>query len=655
MAITDPYRWLEDQNSPRTRKWLEEQAAYTRAYLDAIPGRERIRKRVEQLLSVEVVSDVWKVGDRYFYSKRLAHSEQPVIMIREGQAGREMVLVDPLNKDASATTAVRILAISRNGDLLAYATSYGGNPFHTTEFFDVRKQRTLTDRLSLGIGYGLVFSSDGKGFYYSHQFAESLRPHCRSTYWHEFGSKAFKDTEVFVAGEDPRLSLTLFGSADGRFLAYWVVRDDTQTYSVYVQDMSSGKPARKILEQNGSIFWPCFKGFRLFALTDWEAPNLRVLAFDLCDCTHDHWVEVVPESQHRINNFCLAGDCVYVVRVKGLLNELEAFEQSGQQRSNVSCPSQGTVQLFRHPTESDCLFYRFSSFNQAPVIFSWDATATKPQKWAEMQVPWDPSLLEVEQARYKSKDGTEIPISLVSKKGCRTSRGLPTFLTGYGGFGSSRGAQFNFYSAFLIEHGFLFAVANLRGGGEFGAEWHRAGKRHNRQNAFDDFIAAAEWLIAEGLAIPEKIAIGGMSNAGLLVGAALTQRPDLFGVVVCMAPLLDMLRYHISDPHCRNEFGCSENEEDFQHLLAYSPYHRVENDATYPSVLIVSGDLDKTCNPMHARKMTARLQATTNSRHPALLDYRPTWGHNPAQPLTRRIDALTDRLGFMCHELGVNI
>lgn len=271
---------------------------------------------------------------------------------------------------------------------------------------------------------------------------------------------------------------------------------------------------------------------------------------------------------------------------------------------------------------------------------------------------FDPSSVEIEQSRYESKDGTEIPITLMRKKGeQRSSRPLPVFLTGYGGFGTSRTPQFNAYSTFLIENGFVFAVPNLRGGGEFGAEWHRTGKRHNRQNAFDDFVAAAEWLTADGLTTPQRIAIGGMSNGGLLVGAALTQRPELFRVVVCVAPFLDMLRYHLFDDSCFavEEFGCSENEEDFRHLFAYSPYHRVKDDVAYPSVLIVSGDLDRNCNPMHARKMTARLQAANNSAHPILLDYKETWGHVPAQPLSRRIEALTDRLAFICNELGVTV
>ncbi len=579
-------------------------------------------------------------------------------MMREGETGEEFTLVDPVGRDATATNAVRILAVSRKGDLLAYGISHGGDAFHITEFLDVNTKQILSDRLPLGLVYGLVFSSDARGFYYSHEGTDSDRPHYRAVYWHEFGTTPNKDLEIFVGGEGAQLHLELSGSADGRFLGYRVVRAyDPQVYAFYVQDLCCAKPPRKLLEQTGTLFIPCFAGSRVFALTDWEAPNLRVVAFDLNDPGQGQCVDVVSETQHRVSDFCVADHRVFIVRVKNLACRIEVFDESGHQQKAVPCPSNGTVHLARRPIESDTLFYRFTSFNHPPTTFFWHPVSGKHERWAEAEVPFDPSSVKIEQARYKSKDGTEIPISLVTQKEYQSSRPLPTFLTGYGGFGTSRTPQFNAYSTFLIEHGFLFAVANLRGGGEFGADWHHAGRRQKRQTSIDDFISAAEWLLAEGFTTPQKIAIGGMSNGGLLVGAALTQRPDLFRVVVCIGPILDMLRYHLFDTaYCAvSEFGHSENEEDFRHLLAYSPYHRVKNDVSYPSVLIVSGDLDRACNPMHARKMAARLQAATNSSHPVLLDYKLSWGHVPVQPLSRRVEAITDRCAFICHELGVRI
>lgn len=658
VPVTDPYRWLEDQNSPRTRKWLEEQTVYTRTYLDAIPGRDRIRKRVEELSAVEVVSEPWKVGNRYFYLKRTSHGEQPAIVTRDREEGKEVCLVDPIERDPSGATSVRILSVSERGDFLAYEATSGGDGFHVIEFIDVTRNMVLPDRLPLGVGFGLVFSSDGRGFYYSHEVVGARRPYHRGVYWHEFGSSPDKDPEIFFGGDEAHLHVELSGSPDARFLVYRVIRaQDPQAYRVYVQDMLSGRPPRKLLEQTGITFVPCFFGLLLFAMTDWAAPNLRVVACDLSDSERSEWVDVVAEGQHRLSDFCIVDDLVCVARVEGLSIRIDAFDRSGRWRKTVPCPPRSTIRLFRRPSKSDTLFYGSSSYNQPPTIISWRPSSDQQNTWARAHVPFDPSSREVEQTWYRSKDGTQIPITLVTKKGRLPCQSSPTFLIGYGGYGSSRILQFSIYSTLLIEKGFLFALPSLRGGGEFGAEWHRAGKRHQRQTAIDDFIGAAEWLIKAGYATPEKMAIGGMSNGGLLVGAAMTQRPDLFRVVVCVAPMLDMLRYHLFDDSIYNlvELGYSENEEDFRHLLAYSPYHRVTDNGSYPSVLIVSGDVDRCCNPMHARKMAARLQAASTSGHPVLLDYKETRGHLALQPLSRRIEALTDRLAFICHELGVTV
>jgi len=277
--------------------------------------------------------------------------------------------------------------------------------------------------------------------------------------------------------------------------------------------------------------------------------------------------------------------------------------------------------------------------------------------WQEANIPFEPSAIAVEETRYPSKDGTLIPLLLAARKDLLHSGPLPTFLTGYGGFGSCVTPRFTAFASFLIEQGLLFAVPALRGGSELGEQWHRAGKREHRQNSFDDFIVGAEWLISEGRSARGRIAIGGGSNAGLLVGAAITQCPDLFRAAICLGPLLDMTRYHLFDfaAGWADEYGSPEDEQDFHCLLDYSPYHRVQDGADYPAVLLISGDADTRCNPMHARKMAARLQAANRSEWPILLDYKPDWGHMPVQPLSAKIDALTDRLAFLCDELGIHV
>jgi len=414
----------------------------------------------------------------------------------------------------------------------------------------------------------------------------------------------------------------------------------------------------KLLSGVSPIFYPALIGDQIFALTDWKAPHLRVVTIDPDHPERDYWLDIIPESQHRIKHLLFIGGLICVEYIENISSRIEIFDRLGHRQNAVPCPPQGSVQLLSQPFENETLFYNYSSFQCPRTIFSYHIPTGEQTIWAKSPVQLDPSSFEVAQVHYKSKDGTEIPMFLVARKGWRSSgRPLPTFLSAYGGFGISRTPQFNAYSTFLVEHGFLFAFANLRGGGEFGEEWHRTAKRHNRQNAFDDFIAAAEWLITQGYAVPDKIAIGGGSNGGLLMGAALTQRPDLFRVVMCVGPLLDMLRYHLFDSArmWMDEYGTAEREDDFFHLHAYSPYHRVKEGAAYPSVMLISGDEDKCCNPMHARKMAARLQAATNSLRPILLEYKPKWGHLPVQPLTQRIEAVTDRLAFICHELGISL
>jgi prolyl oligopeptidase len=319
-------------------------------------------------------------------------------------------------------------------------------------------------------------------------------------------------------------------------------------------------------------------------------------------------------------------------------------------------PLHGTVNLLNRTTTTDKLFYSYGSISKPAGVYCYDPQKKEVLTWDEANLSFDPSIIESEEVVYTSGDRTSVPLLLAARKGLLRSGPLPTFLTGYGGFGSCVTPQFTAFATFLIEQGFLFAVPALRGGSELGEQWHRAGMRRNRQNSFDDFIAAAEWLLEEGRAKPGRIAIGGGSNAGLLVGASITQRPDLFRAAICLGPLLDMTRYHLFDLAAgwADEYGSPDDEQDFHSLLAYSPYHRVQDGVAYPAVLLISGDADTRCNPMHARKMAARLQAATRE-HPVLLDYNVTWGHTPVQPLSTRINALTNRLAFVCHELGVPV
>jgi prolyl oligopeptidase len=412
-----------------------------------------------------------------------------------------------------------------------------------------------------------------------------------------------------------------------------------------------------LLRNIEGYFAPFFARGELFAYTDFSAPNFRIVGIALDDPDPTHWRDVVPQSDCRIQQFTVAGDRIFVTLVDHFSTQIEVFGIKDGERKDVPFSPHGTIDLLNPTNRADSLFYSYTSIAQPTAVHCYSTREKKSCLWQEPNVPFDPSFIAVEETSYPSKDGTSIPLFLAARKDLLHSGPLPTFLTGYGGFGSCVTPRFTAFSAFLIEQGLLFAVPALRGGSELGEQWHRAGKRENRQNSFDDFIAAAEWLISEGRSARGRIAIGGGSNAGLLVGTTITQRPDLFSAAICLGPLLDMTRYHLLDfaAGWAEEYGSPEDKQDFHYLLGYSPYHHVQDGGDYPAVLLISGDADTRCNPMHARKMAARLQAANRSEHPILLDYKTNWGHTPVQPLSAKIDALTDRLAFICHELEIHL
>jgi prolyl oligopeptidase len=659
VEVTDPYRWLEDQNSPRTRAWLEEQTAYTRKYFDAIPGREQIRERVRELLAFkETISEPWNVSGRYFFLKRQEDREQPVIVMRTGLLGEETVLVDPAVRATGTSTAVSIVAISHDARFLAYSVRQGGTDHSAIEILEIERNTVLPDSLPEGFCTGFVFVPDGTGFYYSHRDLRGPRPNYKAAFWHSFSSDRSKDVEVFFAGEGPNLFLGILDSPESNLLAYAVFSTGKHpNTSIYLHSLEPGATPRLLLRDIEGCCVPFFANGQLFAYTDFAAPNFRIAGIALDDPDPTHWHDIVPQSDRRIQQFTVASDQLFVTRTDRFSTEIEVFRLKDGERKHVPFFPHGTIDLLNPTNRTDSLFYSYTSVAQPPAIYCYSTREEKSYLWQKANVPFDPSVIAVEETSYPSKDGTSIPLFLAARKDLLHSGPLPTFLTGYGGFGSCVTPRFTAFATFLIEQGLLFAVPALRGGSELGEEWHKEGKRENRQNSFDDFIAAAEWLTSEGRSAGGRIAIGGGSNAGLLVGAAITQRPGLFRAAICLGPLLDMTRYHLFDfaAGWADEYGSPEDERDLHSLLGYSPYHRVQDGADYPAVLLISGDADTRCNPMHARKMAARLQAANRSGHPILLDYKSNWGHTPVQPLSAKIEALTDRLAFICHELGIHV
>jgi prolyl oligopeptidase len=662
IEITDPYRWLEDQNSLRTRKWLDEQAVYTRAYFQAIPEREQIRERVAELLALkETISDPWNIGNRYFYSRRHIKGQQPIIVMKDGLFGEERVLVDPAERGTGDSTAVGIVAISDDGRLLAYSVRHCGTDHSALEILDIENRTVLPDGLPNGLCTGFVFAPDDSGFYYSHRELHDPHPNYRASFWHRFGTERSQDQQIFFAGDEPNLFLQLLHSAEARALVYVVLcTGKFHCTSIYLQDLTTepANPPRLLLPNIESCFAPFFMRGQLLACTNHTAPNFRIVRIDLDDPDPSRWHDVVPESDRRIQQFAVAAGRIFVSRVDHFSTHVEAFGLDGRQSGANLSPTHATVELSNNPTNSsDKLFYSYTSISEPPALHCYDPDDEYTLTLEGSRVEYDPSNIAVEEVEYSSKDGTVIPLFLAVCRDLLHSHLLPTFLTGYGGFGNCVTPRFTAFATFLMEQGFLFAVPALRGGSELGEQWHHNGTGKHRQNSFDDFIAAAEWLVAEERSAPHRIAIGGGSNGALLAGAVITQRPDLFCAAICLGPLLDMTRYQLFDlaSGWAYEYGSPEDEQDFRSLLSFSPYHRIRDGAVYPAVLLISGDSDTRCNPMHARKMAARLQAANSSTHPILLDYKPEWGHMPVQPLSKRTEALADRLAFVCHELGVPI
>lgn len=656
VSITDPYRWLEDQDSPETRAWIAGQTRYARSYLDRIPGRMQIRERVRELLDVETYDSFLKTGNRYFFRKRLPGREQPSIYVRDSATGEDQLLVDPAARGTGDYTAVKPLRISAAGSLLLYEVKQGGERMGTFEILDVASRQRLPDLLPHGYLRGFAFAPDAKSFYYAHESAESSRPLYHAAYQHTLGASFETDRKIFFTGEGERLRLALVSSRwTLGFLVYRFL-DRAQT-DFYLWSAGGTGTEIPVLRDADYSFAPHLLPGRTLACIDLNAPNRRIVEVQPRKNQNPLYFDLVPETDAPIRNWAITANCILVSYVRGTRTQISVFDLTGKRMGQIPCDDGDTVRIATSSAHDDEVLLERESFTHPIEIVRCCVPSCKISTWAQRPVPFDSTGYAYIEASFPSKDDTAIPIFVVGSRDSLTAGTHPTVMTSYGGYGIPMTPQFSVLTAFLIERGCLFALPNIRGGSEFGAEWHSAAKRRNRQVAFDDFLSAAEWLIRTARTAPQELAIFGGSNSGLLVGVAMTQRPDLFRAVLCMVPMLDMLRYHLFDnAHVwKEEFGTADDPGDFQCLAGYSPYHAVHESAAYPAIMIVSGDMDQNCNAMHARKMVARLQAANTSLAPIFLDYSPQRGHSPVLPLSTRIDALTDRLAFICDQLGLRV
>jgi prolyl oligopeptidase len=650
--VVDPYRWLEDQNSPETRAWIEEQQKCTEAALSHLPGREAITKRMSELLHTDSLGTPMERGGYYFFHKRLANEDLGKIYVRRTSNGPDEVLVDPLpwSKDHSASATIE--GLSKDGKLLFYGRREGGQDEVTIRVLNVDTKKDLTEVFPRALYFSVEVTPDNKDVYYVRVTDGGPR-----LFHHAMGTDVANDKLLYGTnlGKDKILAVNL--SDDGRYLAYLVVYGSgSQRTDCYLQDLKTSGPVIPIVNDTDALSYPLWAGNTLYLQTNWKAPLWRVFALMPDDLAREHWKEVIPESKVKLESVTPAGSKLVAVYTKNASSEMEVFDGNGKNQKKVALPMIGSVFAVSGRWETSELFYSFDTFSKPQTTYRYDLADGEQSVWAENKVPFDGSKYEAEQVWYESKDKTRVPMFLFHKKGLALDGNNPTILTGYGGFDSSETPYFSALYAHWVERGGVLAVASLRGGGEFGEEWHHAGMMEKKQNVFDDFVAAAEFLIATKYTNASRLSIYGVSNGGLLVGAALTQRPDLFQAVICGYPLLDMLRYQkfMDGPYWVPEYGSAENEQQFKYLRAYSPYQNVEKGKKYPATLFITGDGDTRVAPLHARKMSALLQASTGSDRPILLLYDTKSGHSGGRPINKIIEEDTDIFSFLFWQLKVS-
>jgi prolyl oligopeptidase len=678
--IRDPYRWLEDANSSATQQFVEQEMAYTRALLDRQPGRDTIRQRVEELLSIGNITAPQPGGSYYFYTRREGSQNQPILYVRERADGSDRVLLDPNKLAADGTVALDWWTPTHDGKLLAYGTSAGGSEMSTLHVLETATGKLLPDTIERTRAASIAWKIDNSGFYYTRYPKKGDVPpgqeaYNRHVFYHALGSDPAIDPLIFGTGRDPEDWPDVVLSNDGRWLLINVGQGWSKS-ELYLLDLRTGTPAQRITEGKTFLYGGEIYGGKIYIVTNEDAPRYRVMVANAEQPSRENWQEIIPQSDAVLQAANVVGGTVLASYQKNALSQLRLFDFDGKLLRDIPLPAIGTVTDIGGTWDRDELFFAFQSFTVPPAIYrmvltdaqredkmsghTGSAAPGSPTLWTKVDAPSvDPSNYEVNQVWYSSKDGTRVPMFLVYRKGLTRNGHNPTLLTGYGGFNVSLTPSFSRNAYIWLEHGGIYAVANLRGGSEFGEDWHRAGMLERKQNVFDDFIAAAEYLNSEKYTDADHLAVQGGSNGGLLIGTVITQRPELYRAAVCQVPLLDMLRYHnfqiakLWIP----EYGSADDPKQFEWLYAYSPYHHVRAGTEYPAIMFVTGDTDTRVDPMHAKKMAALMQAEAKNgrspERPILLRIETKAGHGAGKPVSKMIEEFTDIYSFLFWQLGM--
>ena len=662
--IADPYRWLEDTNSAATQEYVRAELAYTRSILDPLPGRERMEQRLTELASIGTIGAPQVGGKYYFYTRRDGTQNQPILYVREGVTGKDRALVDPNQMAADGTVALDWWYPSDDGKYVAYGTSTSGSEQSVLHVIETATGKLLPDSIDRTRFGSVNWKKDNSGFYYDRNPKKGDVPAGEEVYhvkvfYHQLGTDPEKDPLFFGEGLGAQeVPAAQFADDSDRYVLITVFVTYVKA-ELYLQDLKAGTPPLKLtadkeFQYNGEIF-----GDKIYIITNEDAPKFRVFVADVAKPKRENWKEIIPETDAVLQSTAVCGEKLLAQYEKNASSLLKVHELDGKLLGDIALPTIGSVASTGGKWDSKDIFFSFQSFTVPPSIYQYGLTTRKTSLWDKLSAPIDSSAYEVHQLWFNSKDGTRVPMFVFHKKGLVLDGHNPTLMTGYGGFNISHTPNFVGSRFLWLEHGGVFVDVNLRGGSEFGEDWHRAGMLEKKQNVFDDFIAASEFLIAQKYTDKDHLAIQGGSNGGLLVGAAFTQRPELFRAVVCQVPLLDMLRYQnfLIAKLWVPEYGSADDPKQFEWLYAYSPYHHVKPGTEYPSILFMTADSDSRVDPMHAKKMTALMQAEAangqSRERPILLRIESKAGHGAGKPTNKQIEEGVDIYSFLFWQLGV--
>ncbi len=655
VEVADPYRWLEDLEGQETAQWVGSQNAVAEPFLAALPRREAIKERLTELWNYERFHPPIKEGRRYFYLRNDGLQDQDVLYVTDSLEGEARILIDPNSFSEDRTASLSQFEVSPDAQLIAYSISEGGSDWRTWHVREVDSGKDLEDRLDAIKFTSISWTPDSAGFYYSHyprgEDGKGDGSRQVSVYYHRIGMPQSDDVRVYAVDDHPTRNPYGNLTDDGRFLLISLFDGYTSNGLYYMHPDRRADGVVRLLDEWDALYqYLGNEGDVFYLTTNRGAPRSRVVAIDLRSPEPANWRTVVPEAAEPLDEASFVGGRIIARYLKDASSIVKVYGTDGSLVQEVELPGIGSVQGFDGDADEDETFYSYTSFTMPGRIYRYDVENGRSTLFRESEVTADLDQYETQQIFYESKDGTRIPMFIVHRKGMQLNGGNPTLLYGYGGFNVSLTPAFQSSRLVWVEQGGVLAIPNLRGGGEYGEEWHTAGTKANKQNVFDDFITAAEWLIEAGYTTPGKLAIQGGSNGGLLVAAAMTQRPDLFGAALPAVGVLDMLRYHTASANARqwsSDYGLSENEEDFKALYAYSPYHNVKPGTCYPPTLITTADHDDRVVPWHSFKFAAAMQNAQGCADPVLIRVETRAGHGAGKPTWMRIEEIANQWAFL--------